>query len=248
MICFSQDPFSSIIEFVCHFYSESVLQIRFCFIMEDTQTSTDQEFSPGCSSVQQKRSEAESSCVSVRSDWSMHHSVKFKSGDTKTDLSSVHQKRSEAKSSCVFMTSDRSMHHLVTFKSGGTKTDLRLRDCGVTDEGCSALASALRSNPSQLRQLCLSLNEIGDLGVKRLCAGLEDPHCKLEILWLNNCGVTDEGCAALASALRSNPSHLRELDLSGNKLGKSGVKLLSDLKDDPLYKLERLYYCKYIII
>uniref|UniRef100_A0A8C1R9H3 NACHT domain-containing protein n=1 Tax=Cyprinus carpio TaxID=7962 RepID=A0A8C1R9H3_CYPCA len=125
MICFSQDPFSSIIEFVCHFYSESVLQIRFCFIMEDTQTSTDQEFSPGCSSVQQKRSEAESSCVSVRSDWSMHHSVKFKSGDTKTDLSSVHQKRSEAKSSCVFMTSDRSMHHLVTFKSGGTKTDLR---------------------------------------------------------------------------------------------------------------------------
>uniref|UniRef100_A0A9J8DCF9 Uncharacterized protein n=1 Tax=Cyprinus carpio carpio TaxID=630221 RepID=A0A9J8DCF9_CYPCA len=59
---------------------------------------------------------------------------------------------------------------------------------------------------------------------------------------LRDCGVTDEGCAALASALRSNPSHLRELDLSGNKLGKSGVKLLSDLKDDPLYKLERLYY------
>uniref|UniRef100_A0A8C1H7V2 FISNA domain-containing protein n=1 Tax=Cyprinus carpio carpio TaxID=630221 RepID=A0A8C1H7V2_CYPCA len=54
--------------------------------MEDTQKSTDQEFSPGCSSVQQKRSEAEPSCVSVRSDWSMHHSVKFKSGDTKTDL------------------------------------------------------------------------------------------------------------------------------------------------------------------
>ncbi|XP_016361376.1 protein NLRC3-like [Sinocyclocheilus anshuiensis] len=59
---------------------------------------------------------------------------------------------------------------------------------------------------------------------------------------LSNCGVTDEGCAALASALRSNPSHLRELYLSGNKLGKSGVKLLSDLKDDPHYKLETIYY------
>uniref|UniRef100_A0A8C2E8U5 Uncharacterized protein n=1 Tax=Cyprinus carpio TaxID=7962 RepID=A0A8C2E8U5_CYPCA len=67
-------------------------------------------------------------------------------------------------------------------------------------------------------------------------------HCVIVLYRLNNCGVTDEGCAALASALRSNPSHLRELDLSGNKLGKSGVKLLSDLKDDPLYKLERLYY------
>ncbi|KAL1267317.1 hypothetical protein QQF64_032680, partial [Cirrhinus molitorella] len=58
----------------------SVLRIRFCFIMDDTQTST------GCSSVQQKRSEPESSCVSVRSDASMGHPMKFKSGNTKTDL------------------------------------------------------------------------------------------------------------------------------------------------------------------
>ncbi|XP_026135584.1 NACHT, LRR and PYD domains-containing protein 3-like isoform X2 [Carassius auratus] len=35
----------------------------------------------------QKRSEAESSCVSLRSDWSMEHPVHFKSGDTQTDLS-----------------------------------------------------------------------------------------------------------------------------------------------------------------
>ncbi len=62
------------------------------------------------------------------------------------------------------------------------------------------------------------------------------------------CGVTDEGCAALASALRSNPSHLRHLDLSLNEIGKSGVKLLSKLKNDPDYKLEIIYYCKYIII
>uniref|UniRef100_A0A8C1NWE0 NACHT domain-containing protein n=1 Tax=Cyprinus carpio TaxID=7962 RepID=A0A8C1NWE0_CYPCA len=59
---------------------------------------------------------------------------------------------------------------------------------------------------------------------------------------LSYCGVTYEGCAALASALRSNPSHLRELTLFGNELGKSGVKLLSDLKDDSHYNLERLFY------
>ncbi|XP_048022591.1 NLR family CARD domain-containing protein 3-like isoform X11 [Megalobrama amblycephala] len=121
---------------------------------------------------------------------------------------------------------------------------LRLRDCGVTDEGCAALASALRSNPSHLRELHLSYNKFGDRGVKLLSDGLKDPYCKLEKLWLSKCGVTDEGCAALASALRSNPSHLRELYLSGDKLGDSGVKLLSDLKDDPHYKLEMLQFYK----
>uniref|UniRef100_A0A8C1P553 NACHT domain-containing protein n=1 Tax=Cyprinus carpio TaxID=7962 RepID=A0A8C1P553_CYPCA len=119
---------------------------------------------------------------------------------------------------------------------------LWLRYCGVTDEGCAALTSALRSNPSHLRELGLSENKLGDSGVKCLCAGLEDPHCKLEKLWLSDCGVTDEGCAALTSALRSNPSHLREMRLSGNKLGDLGEKLLSKLKYDPRYKLETIYY------
>uniref|UniRef100_A0A8C1RBI5 NACHT domain-containing protein n=1 Tax=Cyprinus carpio TaxID=7962 RepID=A0A8C1RBI5_CYPCA len=119
---------------------------------------------------------------------------------------------------------------------------LGLSDCGITDEGCAALASALRSNPLHLRELDLSGNKLGDLGVKCLCAGLEDPNCKLEILWLSDCGVTDEGCAALTSALRSNPSHLREMRLSGNKLGDLGEKLLSKLKYDPRYKLETIYY------
>ncbi|XP_058644028.1 NLR family CARD domain-containing protein 3-like isoform X1 [Onychostoma macrolepis] len=118
---------------------------------------------------------------------------------------------------------------------------LWLNNCGVTDEGCAALASALRSNPSHLRDLNLSRNKLRK-SVNLLSDVLQDPDCKLETLWLNNCGVTDEGCAALASALRSNPSHLRHLDLSKNKLGESGVKLLSDLKDDPHYKLETLYY------
>ncbi|KAL1268576.1 hypothetical protein QQF64_033939, partial [Cirrhinus molitorella] len=119
---------------------------------------------------------------------------------------------------------------------------LWLVNCGITDEGCTALASALRFNPSHLRQLDMTGNKIQDSGVMLLSAGLGDPHCKLEILQLSDCGVTDEGCAALASALRSNPSHLRQMNLSRNKLGKSGVKLLSDLKDDPHYKLETLDY------
>ncbi|KAF7690007.1 hypothetical protein HF521_011811 [Silurus meridionalis] len=91
---------------------------------------------------------------------------------------------------------------------------LWLEQCGVSDEGCAALATALRSNPSHLRDLDLTENKVGDLGVKFLSAVLENPHCKLEILWLWDCEVSDEGCAALTSALRSNPSHLRELNLT----------------------------------
>ncbi|XP_051719283.1 protein NLRC5-like [Ctenopharyngodon idella] len=119
---------------------------------------------------------------------------------------------------------------------------LWLWECGVTDEGCAALASLLRSNPSHLRELVLSWNNLRDLGMKLLCTGLEDPHCKLEKLWLRDCGVTDKGCAALASALKLNPSHLRHLNLSENNLGSSEVQLLFDLKDDPHYKLQELYY------
>ncbi|KAF4104422.1 hypothetical protein G5714_015409 [Onychostoma macrolepis] len=117
-----------------------------------------------------------------------------------------------------------------------------LDDCNITDKGCAALASVLRSNPSHLRELDLSGNKLLDLGMKHLSDGLKDPRCKLEKLKLRDCGVTGKGCAALASALRSNPEHLRELDLTENNLGSSEVQLLSDLKDDPHYKLAELHY------
>ncbi|XP_072567636.1 NACHT, LRR and PYD domains-containing protein 3-like isoform X2 [Paramormyrops kingsleyae] len=117
---------------------------------------------------------------------------------------------------------------------------LRLSGCRVTEEGCSSLASALRSNPSHLRELDLSDNDLQDSGVKLLSVGLGDSHCKLEILRLSGCRVTEEGCSSLASALRSNPSHLRELDLRYNHPRYSGVKLLSALLEDPKCKLEKL--------
>ncbi|XP_026115422.1 NACHT, LRR and PYD domains-containing protein 3-like isoform X2 [Carassius auratus] len=113
--------------------------------------------------------------------------------------------------------------------------------CGITQKGWSALISALRSNPSHLTELNLSCNTPGDSGVKLLSALLEDPHCKLKKLQLWRCGIGEEGCAALISALRSNPSHLTELDLSLNKPGDSGVKLLSALLEDPHCKLEKLW-------
>ncbi|KAL0968334.1 hypothetical protein UPYG_G00265550 [Umbra pygmaea] len=116
---------------------------------------------------------------------------------------------------------------------------LRLKNCGVTKEGCAFLASALRSYPSHLRELDLSKNIIGDSWLK-LYAVLEDQQCKLEILGLSSCGVTDASCAFLARALCSNPTHLKELDLSTNKLKDTGVKLLSDVLKNPQCTLQKL--------
>ncbi|XP_071256157.1 NLR family CARD domain-containing protein 3-like isoform X3 [Salvelinus alpinus] len=115
-----------------------------------------------------------------------------------------------------------------------------LSGCGVTEEGCASLVSVLSSNPSHLRKLDLSNNDLKDSGVKLLSDGLGNPHCKLETLRLSGCGVTEEGCASLVSALRSNPSHMRELDLSYNHPGDSGVRLLSAVLEDPHCRLEKL--------
>ncbi|XP_078110341.1 LOW QUALITY PROTEIN: protein NLRC3-like [Sander vitreus] len=119
-----------------------------------------------------------------------------------------------------------------------SKTAL-LSGCNLSSKSAEALASVLTSKNS-LRELDLSNNDLQDTGVKVLSCGLRSLHCKLESLCLSGCLVTEKGCADLASALKCNPSHLRELDLSFNHPGDSGVTLLYDGLDDPHWKLETL--------
>ncbi|XP_053194835.1 NACHT, LRR and PYD domains-containing protein 12-like [Scomber japonicus] len=116
----------------------------------------------------------------------------------------------------------------------------RLTHCGLSDTECEVVASALKDNPSHLRELDLSYNTLSDSDIKLLCAGLESLNCRLETLRLCGCSLSAIGCASLASALKGNPSHLRELDLSYNNLQSSDVKLLRDLKESPACKLEVL--------
>uniref|UniRef100_A0A8C1S6V5 Uncharacterized protein n=1 Tax=Cyprinus carpio TaxID=7962 RepID=A0A8C1S6V5_CYPCA len=128
------------------------------------------------------------------------------------------------------------------FKSPNCQLNIlrfELTSCNLTDQHCEIVASALQSSNSPLRELDLSKNDLQDSGVKQLCAGFKSPNCQLNILRLSGCMVTAEGCAALASALSSKSSHLRELDLSYNHPGDSGVKLLSE----KLRYLEKFNQC-----
>ncbi|KAL6481038.1 hypothetical protein MHYP_G00091180 [Metynnis hypsauchen] len=52
--------------------------------------------------------------------------------------------------------------------------------------------------------------------------------------------IKEEGCSSLASALSSNLSHLKELDLTYNHPGESGVKVLSAIMEDPHCSLSTL--------
>ncbi|CAI5657680.1 unnamed protein product [Oreochromis niloticus] len=115
-----------------------------------------------------------------------------------------------------------------------------LSHCKFSQRGYEVLFSVFSSQSSSLRELDLSNSDLQDSGVELLSVGVKSPHCKMESLSLSGCLVTEEGCTFLASALSSNPSHLRELDLSYNHPGDSGMKLLSAGLKDPGWRLDTL--------
>ncbi|XP_064176631.1 protein NLRC3-like isoform X3 [Anguilla rostrata] len=106
---------------------------------------------------------------------------------------------------------------------------------------CSALAFVLLMSEEILDEFDLKTYNTSKAGHQRLVPVVR--NCRKAIL--NSCGFTEKTCEIVASALQSSNSPLRDLDLSYNNLGDSGVKLLSAGLMSPNCELQRLglYSC-----
>ncbi|KAM4709331.1 NACHT, LRR and PYD domains-containing protein 3-like [Discoglossus pictus] len=116
--------------------------------------------------------------------------------------------------------------------------ELGLVGCDLTSSCCEDLQDVITTNRSLIR-LDLYDNKLGDSGVKRLCDGLRHPDCALKKLRLRRCDLTSSCCEDLQDVITTNRS-LITLDLSYNKLGDSGVKLLCDGLRHPDCALQEL--------
>ncbi|XP_056096534.1 uncharacterized protein LOC130075794 [Rhinichthys klamathensis goyatoka] len=135
------------------------------------------------------------------------------------------------------------------FRELRVATDLALR---ATKETARSVGQAMSTLVVQERHLWLNLADMRDTDKYRFLDAPLSQRAAVAVSWthyrlrtltlpsdgsrLSGCMVTERGCCFLASALSSNPSHLRELDLSYNHPGQSLVNLLSD----PNYRLDKL--------
>uniref|UniRef100_A0A3Q4MXI8 Uncharacterized protein n=1 Tax=Neolamprologus brichardi TaxID=32507 RepID=A0A3Q4MXI8_NEOBR len=131
---------------------------------------------------------------------------------------------------------------------------LNVSRCGITGAGCRYLAKVLCSisqltdggmgvgewQAVELIDLDLSMNHIGDKGVKEISPSLMNPLSHLKTLNLSYCSLTDSCCAELASGLMSKANILSKLDLSHNNLQDKGAKKLCIGLQSPHCKLEEV--------
>ncbi|KAJ8264816.1 hypothetical protein COCON_G00139150 [Conger conger] len=133
---------------------------------------------------------------------------------------------------------ERGAQSLCTGLEGSRVEILRLPCCGLKEQDCAALASALSS--SQLHLLDLRGNDIQDAGLAQLSQALRSPECQLQELGLGICKLTGSSMEALSWALRSGTSALRTLELQQNQLGDAGMDWISTALRDTHCCLEKL--------
>ncbi|XP_072235550.1 NLR family CARD domain-containing protein 3-like [Leuresthes tenuis] len=133
---------------------------------------------------------------------------------------------------CLNELNDRSLVEQIqqSLSSGSLSTD------ELSPAQWSALVFILLSSEKDLDVFDLKKYSASEEALLRLLPVVKASNKAL----LSSCNLSDEGCAALSSALSSQSSSLTELDLSNNNLQDSGVKQLSTGLKSPNCRLETL--------
>ncbi|XP_053303147.1 protein NLRC3 isoform X2 [Pleuronectes platessa] len=135
---------------------------------------------------------------------------------------------------CLTEMNDHSVHQqMQQFLKSGNESKEKLSEIH-----CSALAYMMQMSEEVLDELDLWKFSTSDQGRLRLIPAVR--NCRKALL--RGCGLSETHCEVVASALKSDPSHLIELDLCENELKDSGVKLLCSGLESPNCRLETLRF------
>uniref|UniRef100_A0AAY3ZW19 Uncharacterized protein n=1 Tax=Denticeps clupeoides TaxID=299321 RepID=A0AAY3ZW19_9TELE len=113
---------------------------------------------------------------------------------------------------------------------------------------CSGLVYMLQLSENVQEEFDLRKYNTSDEGRKRLVPAVMCCRKAMYVRLLSGCKLTEVSCEAVASALRSPSSHLRELDLSDNDIQDAGVAIISSALCSPNCRLEILRFegCRHL--